>query len=156
MIGKEGRNITKATALDHVAGYCVSNDVSNRAWQRDPAKAGVVPQWGFSKGFDKFAPLGPVIVSPAVVGAASELRLQTFVNGEERQNTLTSDLLFGVQELVSFCSQGTTLEVGTVILTGTPSGVAMGMKEPKYLKDGDVVEVKISQLGSVRNAMVFE
>ncbi|TQW00947.1 fumarylacetoacetate hydrolase [Cordyceps javanica] len=156
VIGKDGRDISKETALEYVAGYCTSNDVSNRAWQRDPAKAGGVPQWCFSKGFDKFAPLGPMIVSPSVVGDASDLHLQTFVNGEERQNSPTSDLLFGVEELVSFCSQGTTLEAGTVILTGTPSGVAMGMKEPRYLKDGDVVEVKISQLGSVKNTMVFE
>ncbi len=156
VIGKDGRNITKETALEYIAGYCTSNDVSNRAWQKDPAKAGGVPQWCFSKGFDKFAPIGPMIVSPSVVGNASGLHLQTFVNGEERQNSPTNDILFGVEEVVSFCSQGTTLEAGTVILTGTPSGVAMGMKEPKYLKNGDVVEVKISQLGSVKNAMVFE
>lgn len=156
MIGKEGRNIPKESALDYVAGYCASNDVSNRSWQKDPSKAGVVPQWCFSKGFDKFAPLGPMIVSPVVVGDASGLHLQTFVNGEERQSSPTNDLLFGVKEVVSFCSQGTTLEPGTVILTGTPSGVAMGMTEPKYLQDGDVVEVQISQLGSVKNRMVFE
>lgn len=156
VIGKEGRNIPKEAALGHVAGYCTSNDVSNRSWQRDPAKAGGVPQWCFSKGFDKFAPLGPMIVSPSVVGNASGLHLQTFVNGEKRQDSPTNDLLFGVEELVSFCSQGTTLELGTIILTGTPSGVAMGMKEPKYLQDGDRVEVKISQLGSVENTMVFE
>lgn len=139
-----------------MAGYCACNDVSARGWQRDPAKAGNVPQWCFSKGFDKFAPLSPMLVSPAVVGAADNLHLQTFVNGEERQNTSTGDLLFGVEEIVSFCSQGTTLEAGTVILTGTPSGVAMGMKIPRYLGDGDVVEVRISELGSVENRMVFE
>lgn len=130
--------------------------MSCRGWQRDPKKAGGVPQWCFSKGFDRFAPLGPMIVSPAVVGNASDLHLRTLVNGEERQNTMTSDLLFGVEDIVSFVSQGTTIEAGTVILTGTPSGVAMGMKEPKYLVDGDVVEVSISQLGRVRNKMVFE
>lgn len=130
--------------------------MSCRGWQRDPKKAGGVPQWCFSKGFDRFAPLGPMIVSPTVVGNASDLHLRTLVNGEERQNTMTSDLLFGVEDIVSFVSQGTTIEAGTVILTGTPSGVAMGMKEPKYLVDGDVVEVSISQLGRVRNKMVFE
>ncbi|KAJ6781281.1 hypothetical protein PWT90_05040 [Aphanocladium album] len=156
VIGKEGRNIVKEAALDHVAGYCTSNDVSNRSWQKDPAKAGGVPQWCFSKGFDKFAPLGPMIVSPSVVGNASGLHLWTFVNGEERQSSPTDDLLFGVEDLVSFCSHGTTLEAGTIILTGTPSGVAMGMQEPKYLKNGDVVEVRISHLGSVKNRMVFE
>ncbi|KAH7254468.1 hypothetical protein MRS44_016851 [Fusarium solani] len=156
VIGKTGKNITKESALSHIAGYVVSNDVSARAWQRDPKKAGGVPQWCFSKGFDKFAPLGPLLVSPAVVGNASTLNLRTTVNGEERQNSGTGDLLFGVEEIVSFISQGTTLEAGTVVLTGTPSGVAMGMKEPKYLNDGDIVEVSITGLGSVRNKMVFE
>ena len=91
-----------------------------------------------------------------ILGAADKLRLQTFVNGEIRQDSNTSDLLFGVREIVSFASQGTTLERGTVIMTGTPSGVAMGMKVPKYLQHGDVVEVKIEHLGTLRNRMVFE
>jgi 2-keto-4-pentenoate hydratase/2-oxohepta-3-ene-1,7-dioic acid hydratase in catechol pathway len=156
VIGKTGKDIPKESALSHVAGFLVSNDVSARAWQRDPKKAGGVPQWCFSKGFDKFAPLGPLLVSPSVVGNASDLTLRTLVNGEERQNTSTDDLLFGVEAIISFISQGTTLEAGTVVLTGTPSGVAMGMKEPKYLSDGDVVEVSISGLGRVRNKMAFE
>ncbi|KAM0546190.1 hypothetical protein ACHAPJ_010974 [Fusarium lateritium] len=156
VIGKSGKNITKEDSLSYVAGYVVSNDVSARAWQRDPKKAGGVPQWCFSKGFDKFAPVGPLLVSPAVVGNASKLHLRTTVNGEERQSEGTNDLLFGVEEIVSFISQGTTLEAGTVVLTGTPCGVAMGMKEPKYLNDGDVVEVSITELGSVKNKMVFE
>nr|XP_036586894.1 fumarylacetoacetate hydrolase family protein [Colletotrichum truncatum]KAF6797451.1 fumarylacetoacetate hydrolase family protein [Colletotrichum truncatum] len=156
VIGKAAKNVPKEKALEYVAGYLTANDVSARAWQRDPAKAGGVPQWCFSKGFDKFAPLSPMLVSPAVVGNASDLLLQTFVNGEERQHESTGDLLFGVEEIVSFCSQGTTLEAGTVILTGTPSGVAMGIKPPKYLNDGDVVEVRISKLGGVKNKMAFE
>ncbi|OHW90141.1 5-carboxymethyl-2-hydroxymuconate isomerase [Colletotrichum incanum] len=156
VIGKKAKNIPKEHALEYIAGYLTANDVSARAWQRDPAKAGGVPQWCFSKGFDKFAPFSPVLVSPAVVGNASDLTLQTFVNGEERQHESTGDLLFGVEEIVSFISQGTTLEAGTVVLTGTPSGVAMGMKPPKYLVDGDVVEVRISKLGGVKNRMVFE
>ncbi|KAJ0159145.1 Fumarylacetoacetate hydrolase domain-containing protein 2 [Colletotrichum tanaceti] len=156
VIGKTGKDIPKERALEHVAGYLAANDVSARAWQRDPAKAGGVPQWCFSKGFDKFAPLSPVLVSPAVVGAGGGLTLQTFVNGEERQNESTGDLLFGVEDVVSFISQGTTLEAGTVVLTGTPSGVGMGMKPTGYLKDGDVVEVRISKLGGVKNRMVFE
>ncbi|OLN83340.1 Fumarylacetoacetate hydrolase domain-containing protein 2-like protein 3 [Colletotrichum chlorophyti] len=156
VIGKAGKNIPKEQALEHIAGYLTANDVSARAWQRDPAKAGGVPQWCFSKGFDKFAPLSPVLVSPAVVGNASDLTLQTFVNGEERQNESTGDLLFGVEEIVSFISQGTTLEPGTIVLTGTPSGVGMGFKPPKYLNDGDVVEVRISKLGGVKNKIVFE
>lgn len=134
----------------------VSNDVSARKWQRDPAFAGVVPQWDFSKGFDKYAPLGPMLVSPKVVGNASGLRLQTWVNGELRQDSDTGDLLFGVEEIVSFISQGTTLQQGTIIMTGTPAGVAMGMKPPKYLNNGDVVKVRIEQLGTVENKMVWE
>ncbi|KAM0257267.1 hypothetical protein ACHAQJ_004505 [Trichoderma viride] len=157
VISKSGKNIEKEDALEYVAGYVASNDVSARTWQRDPAYAGGVPQWCFSKGFDKYAPLGPMIVSPNLVGDASNLRLQTWVNEELRQDSSTSDLLFGVKEIVSFISQGTTLERGTVIMTGTPAGVAMGMKpEPRYLKNGDVVKVSIEHLGSVRNKMVWE
>jgi 2-keto-4-pentenoate hydratase/2-oxohepta-3-ene-1,7-dioic acid hydratase in catechol pathway len=157
IIGKTGKNILSRDALDYVAGYASSNDVSARTWQRDPAYAGVVPQWCFSKGFDKFAPLGPMMLSPTVVGAANNLRLQTFVNGHLRQESNTDDLLFGVRAIISFLSQGTTLEKGTVILTGTPAGVAMGMKpKPEYLEDGDVVEVRIEGLGSCKNRMVFE
>jgi 2-keto-4-pentenoate hydratase/2-oxohepta-3-ene-1,7-dioic acid hydratase in catechol pathway len=157
VIGKTGKNISKENALDYIAGYVASNDVSARTWQRDPAYAGGVPQWCFSKGFDKYAPLGPMIVSPKVVGDASKLRLQTWVNGELRQDTETSDLLFGVKEIVSFISQGTTLVQGTVIMTGTPAGVAMGMKpKPRYLNDGDIVKVTVEHLGSVRNKMVWE
>lgn len=156
VIGKTGKDIPKEQALDYVAGFVAANDVSARKWQRDPAKAGGVPQWCFSKGFDKFAPLGPMLVSPRVVGNAGNLRLQTFVNGALRQDTNTDDLLFNTEAIISFISQGTTLEAGTVILTGTPSGVAMGMEEPVWLKDGDVVEVKIQGLGSVKNKMAFE
>lgn len=157
VIGKSGKNISKEDALHYIAGYVTSNDVSARKWQKDPAFAGVVPQWCFSKGFDKYAPLGPMIVSPEVVSDAGQLRLRTWVNDELRQDSDTSDLLFGVREIISFISQGSTLEQGTVIMTGTPAGVAMGMKpEPRYLKDGDVVKVEIEQLGSISNRMVWE
>ena len=156
VIGKTGKNIPASSALDHIAGYVVSNDVSARTWQRVPTHAGPVPQWDFSKGFDKYAPLGPVLVSPRILGDASGLRLQTWVNGELRQDESTSDLLFGVKEIVAFVSQGTTLQNGTVIMTGTPAGVAMGMKPPRYLEDGDVVKVKIEGLGFVENRMVWQ
>lgn len=157
MIGKTGKNITKDDALNHVAGYVVSNDVSARTWQRNPAFAGPVPQWDFSKGFDKYAPLGPMLVSPKVLKGANGLRLQTWVNGELRQDSDTSDLLFGVKEIIAFISQGTTLQQGTVIMTGTPAGVAMGMKPtPRYLANGDIVKVRIEGLGSVENKMIWE
>ncbi|KAK7949362.1 uncharacterized protein PG986_010248 [Apiospora aurea] len=156
VIGKAAKDIPKHQALDHIAGYATGNDVSSRRWQRDPAYAGGVPQWCFSKGFDKWCPMGPILVSPTVVGAAEKLALRTWVNGGLRQDSDTSDLLFGVKEIVAFVSQGTTLEKGTVIMTGTPAGVAMGMKEPKYLQDGDFVEVEIEELGKLRNKMAFQ
>lgn len=90
-----------------------------------------------------------------LLGAADDLSLRTLVNGEVRQDSNTSDLLFGVREIVSFCSQGTTLKRGSVILTGTPSGVALGMANPKWLQHGDVVEVTLGGIGSIRNKMIF-
>ncbi|KAH7129141.1 hypothetical protein EDB81DRAFT_697246 [Dactylonectria macrodidyma] len=155
VIGKEGKDISLANALEYVAGYTVANDVSARTWQRDPNFAGSVPQWCFSKGFDCFAPMGPVLVSPSVLGAADNLLLQTRVNGQVRQEASTSDLVFGVRRIIEFVSQGTTLEKGSVILTGTPGGVGLGMKPPTWLADGDVVEVSISGIGTVCNKMVF-
>ncbi|OAL55108.1 hypothetical protein IQ07DRAFT_556292 [Pyrenochaeta sp. DS3sAY3a] len=155
IIKKTGKDIPKDKALDYVAGFVAGNDVSARTWQRDPAFAGGVPQWCFSKGFDKFASFSPTIVSPEVVGNAGNLRLQTRVNGELRQDTSTDDLLFNVERIIEFISQGTTLEEGTAIMTGTPAGVAMGMSSPKWLQDGDIVEVSIEQLGSVKNKMSF-
>lgn len=156
VIGKDGKNITEENALDHVAGYTAGNDVSARDWQREADKAGPVPQWGFSKSFDKYAPLGPCIVAAHVLGAADCLSLKTMVNGEVRQESNTSDLCFGVRKLVAFCSQGQTLEKGSLIMTGTPGGVALFMKPPAFLKDGDEVTVEIGQIGRLTNRMVFE
>jgi 2-keto-4-pentenoate hydratase/2-oxohepta-3-ene-1,7-dioic acid hydratase in catechol pathway len=96
-----------------------------------------------------------MIVAPTVVEDAGDLLLRTVVNGEVRQETNTSDLLFGVKALISFLSQGSTLQKGTVIMTGTPGGVALGMKDPKWLLDGDIVEVQIEHLGSCKNRVVF-
>jgi 2-keto-4-pentenoate hydratase/2-oxohepta-3-ene-1,7-dioic acid hydratase in catechol pathway len=152
VIGKTGKNISQEEAISYVAGYASSNDVSARTWQRDPAYAGSIPQWSYAKSFDTFAPLGPMLVSPSVVGAADNLRLQTLVNGEMRQDSNTNDLVFNVAAIVSFLSQGSTLQKGTVIMTGTPDGVVLGMPDPKpWLQDGDIVEVKIEQLGSCIN-----
>ncbi|ORY98697.1 hypothetical protein BCR43DRAFT_543671 [Syncephalastrum racemosum] len=155
VIGKTGKDIPIDKVGEYVAGYTVANDVSNRKWQRDPKYAGGVPQWCFSKGFDKYGPIGPAIVSNKVLGDRPGLQLTTKVNEEVRQNTNTSDLLFHVPEIVSFISQGSTLEKGTIIMTGTPSGVAMGMKEPKWLNNGDVVSVEIAQIGKIANKMSF-
>lgn len=157
VIGKTGKDIKAEDALEYIAGYIASNDVSQRTWQRDPAYAGPVPQWCFSKGFDTFAPLGPMLVSPKVVGDGQNLLLETIVDGVVRQKAKTDDLIFGTREIIQFVSQGTTLEAGTVIMTGTPSGCATGYAEPQpYLKSGQVVEVRVEQLGSVKNKIVFE
>ncbi|PVH77015.1 hypothetical protein DL98DRAFT_657060 [Cadophora sp. DSE1049] len=156
IIGKTGKNITREEALSHIAGYASSNDVSERMWQRDPLYAGSIPQWSFGKSFDTFAPIGPMIVSPSILGVADDLDLRTFVNGELRQDTNTSDLLVGVVDLICFLSQGSTLQQGTVIMTGTPGGVVLGMEKPVWLSEGDVVEVCIEGLGACVNRVVHE
>lgn len=155
LIGKDAYDVSPEDALNYVAAYTVGNDISARDWQREPGKAGVVPQWSFSKSFDKYAPVGPVLVSSAVLGAADKQELQTIVNGEVRQKGNTSDLCHGVRDLVAFCSQGQTLQKGSLIMTGTPGGVGLFMKPPTFLKDGDVVEVEISGIGRLRNTIKF-
>ncbi|KAK4504107.1 hypothetical protein PRZ48_005022 [Zasmidium cellare] len=156
VIGRDALNVPESDALSYVAGYVSGNDVSCRDWQMDKDKAGMMPQWSFSKSFDKYAPIGPAIVSTKVLGDAKGLSLKTFVNGEERQSSNTSDLCFGVAKLVSFLSTGQTLLKGSLIMTGTPGGVGIGMKpEPKYLKDGDEVAVEIEGIGKVVNKMQF-
>lgn len=142
-------------ALDYVAAYTVGNDISSRKLQRDAAYAGKVPQWGFSKGFDSFAPLGPVLVSSALIPDPSKLQLKTVVNGQLRQDEGVSDLLFGCAHLISYLSTGTTLQKGSLIMTGTPGGVGAGMNPPQYLKPGDIMEVSVSNIGTLRNGIAF-
>lgn len=156
LIGKDAKDVTAEDALDYVAAYTVGNDVSARDWQREAGKAGPVPQWSFSKSFDKYAPLGPCLVASHVLGAADQQSLKTWVNGELRQESNTSDLCFGVQQLVAFCSQGQTLQRGSLIMTGTPGGVALFMKPPVFLKDGDEVAVEIGGIGRLANRMAFQ
>ncbi|KAH8809455.1 hypothetical protein F5884DRAFT_883663 [Xylogone sp. PMI_703] len=156
MIGRDGKNISEADALDYVAAYTVGNDISSRDWQRDVAKAGPIPQWSFSKSFDKYAPLGPCLVSKTELGEADKLSLRTLVNGEVRQQANTSDLWFGVRRLISFCSQGQTLQKGSLIMTGTPGGVGLFMRPPTFLKHGDEVCVEIDRIGTLRNIITFE
>jgi 2-keto-4-pentenoate hydratase/2-oxohepta-3-ene-1,7-dioic acid hydratase in catechol pathway len=105
-----------------VAAYTCGNDISSRKLQRDPGLAGNVPQWGFSKGFDTFAPLGPCLVRSDLIGDPKTLELKTIINGEVRQQEMISDLLFDCAYLVSYLSTGTTLKKGSVIMTGTPGG----------------------------------
>jgi 2-keto-4-pentenoate hydratase/2-oxohepta-3-ene-1,7-dioic acid hydratase in catechol pathway len=155
LIGRDAYDVKAEDALDYVAAYTIGNDVSARDWQREPGKAGVVPQWSFSKSFDKYAPLGPALVSASVLGAADKQDLKTTVNGDVRQSGNTGDLCFGVRDLIAFCSQGQTLQKGSLIMTGTPGGVGLFMSPPTFLKDGDVVEVEVGGIGRLRNTMKF-
>ncbi|TQS31627.1 hypothetical protein Golomagni_08086 [Golovinomyces magnicellulatus] len=156
LIGRDAKDVKEDEALDYVAAYTVGNDVSARDWQREANKAGPVPQWTFSKSFDKYAPLGPCLVAAHELGLADGLALKTFVNGELRQSTNTTDLHFGVAKLIAFCSQGQTLAKGSIIMTGTPGGVGLFMKPPCFLKDGDYVEVEIDRIGRLSNRIKFE
>ncbi|KAK4959168.1 hypothetical protein LTR10_003967 [Elasticomyces elasticus] len=140
LIGKAGKDISEDQALDYVAGYTCGNDVSARDWQRETGKAGAIPQWSFSKSFDKYAPLGPALIAQSILGGADKQELQTIVNGDVRQRGNTVDLCFGVRQLVAFCSQGQTLQKGSLIMTGTPGGVGLFMKPPCFLKHGDEVK----------------
>lgn len=155
LIGRDAYDVKAEDALDYVAAYTVGDDVSARDWQREASKAGPVPQWSFSKSFDKYAPLGPALVSTKVLGAADQQQLTTYVNGEQRQQGSTDDLCHGVRALVAFCSQGQTLQRGSLIMTGTPGGVGLFMKPPNFLKDGDVVEVEISGIGKLRHSIKY-
>lgn len=130
MIGKDAKDVPEEEALNYVAAYTAGNDVSSRKLQRDPAYAGVVPQWGFSKGFDTFAPLGPVLVAASEIADPSLLQLKTIIDGELRQEEGVSDLLFDCKYLISYLSQGTTLQKGSVIMTGTPGGQCIKAETP--------------------------
>jgi len=154
IIGKDCKNLGEnEDPTPYILGYTVGNDVSSRYWQR-PERSG--NQHGYAKSFDKFAPIGPVLVSTSVIPDPKALTLRTKVNGEQRQITKTDDLIFDIPAIIRHLSRGTTLRPGTLIMTGTPSGVAAFMKPPAWLKDGDVVEIEISEIGKIRNRMVLE
>lgn len=152
VIGRRVRDIGKAEALSCVLGYACANDVSARWWQ----KSGSGGQFFRGKSFDTFCPLGPVVTPAADIANPNALRLVTRVNGQVMQDASTGEMMFDVPTLISELSRGMTLLPGTVILTGTPSGVGMARTPPVWLKDGDVVEVEIEKLGILRNAVAFE
>ncbi|KAH7393698.1 hypothetical protein BKA64DRAFT_676774 [Cadophora sp. MPI-SDFR-AT-0126] len=156
IVGKDAKNVSREDALSYVGAYTVGNDISSRKLQRDPAFAGRIPQWGFSKGFDTFAPLGPCLVNPDLVGEPAKLYLKTIVNGDLRQDESVGDLLFDCAYLISYLSSGTTLRKGSVIMTGTPGGVGAGLNPSQYLLPGTTMEVSISKIGTLRNKVVFE
>ncbi|RDW75318.1 hypothetical protein BP6252_06460 [Coleophoma cylindrospora] len=137
VIGKKCKDVSEADALDYVLGYTAANDVSSRASQFAQT------QWCFSKGFDGACPIGPVLVSKDLVPDPSKFRLKGSKNGKVLQDCGTDDLIFSVQKVVSFLSQGTTLLPGTTILTGTPAGVGNSFTPKEYLREGDSFSVEI-------------
>lgn len=149
VIGKKASYITKKNALKHVAGYVLHNDVSEREFQIER-----LGQWVKGKSCDSFAPLGPFIATTDEISNPNNLNLWLKVNGKEMQNSNTSDFIFDVEEVVSYISQFMTLLPGDIISTGTPFGVGLGLNPPKYLKDGDVVELGIDGLGISKQTCV--
>ncbi len=149
VIGSRARYVTKKDALSHVAGYCVVNDVSEREYQLERG-----PQWDKGKGCDTFGPIGPWLVSADEVANVQRLSMWLDVNGERMQSGSTRTMIFGVADLVSYVSRFMTLLPGDVITTGTPPGVGMGCKPPRYLKKGDVVALGIEGLGEQRQDVV--
>lgn len=152
VVGKKGRHLTPANALDHVAGYTVGHDVSARDWQLK--KDG--KQWMVGKTFDTFAPAGPYLVTRDEVPDPQSLAISLKLNGQVMQNSNTKQMIFSVVELMVYLSQVFTVEPGDLIYTGTPPGVGLARKPPVFLKDGDVAEVEIEGLGVLRNPVVQE
>jgi 2-keto-4-pentenoate hydratase/2-oxohepta-3-ene-1,7-dioic acid hydratase in catechol pathway len=148
VIGKAGRRIAADRAAEHIYGYTIANDVSAREVQSNHG------QWFLGKAMDTSCPMGPVIVPARDISNPQNLRLMTRVNGETRQDSNTSDMLYDIGRIIEILSSGLTLEVGDVIITGTPSGVAMGMPTPAWLKGGDIVECEIEGIGVLRNRVV--
>ncbi|MBK0020223.1 MULTISPECIES: fumarylacetoacetate hydrolase family protein [Brucella/Ochrobactrum group] len=143
VIGKTAKYVSEDDALDYVAGYCTLHDVSERAFQIE--RAG---QWTKGKSCDTFGPTGPWLVTKDEVADPQDLKMWLTVNGETMQDGSTKTMVYGVRHLVSYLSQFMSLQPGDIISTGTPPGVGMGMKPPRYLKAGDVVELGIEGLGS--------
>ena len=142
VIGNKASYVSEKDALSHVAGYVLHNDVSERSYQLE--RSG---QWVKGKSCDTFAPIGPFIATPDEIGDPNNLNLWLKLNGEQMQNSNTSDFIFNIQQVVSYISQFMTLLPGDVISTGTPFGVGLGLNPPRYLKDGDVIELGIDGLG---------
>ena len=149
VIGRDARNVSETDAMKHVAAYTIVDDVSERAFQME--RGGTTTK---GKSADTFAPVGPWLVTADEVGDPQSLEVWTTVNGEARQRGDTKDMIFSVRALVAYVSQFMSLRAGDLISTGTPAGVAHGMKPPRYLQPGDVVEMGITRLGAQKNRIV--
>jgi 2-keto-4-pentenoate hydratase/2-oxohepta-3-ene-1,7-dioic acid hydratase in catechol pathway len=149
IIGSHAKYVSEDKAMEHVAGYCVVNDLSERGFQTE--RSG---QWTKGKSADTFGPIGPWLVTKDEIADPQNLKMWLDVNGKRRQNGSTSTMVYGVRFIVSYLSQFMSLHPGDIISTGTPPGVGMGMKPPVYLKPGDVMELGIEGLGSQRQVTV--
>jgi 2,4-didehydro-3-deoxy-L-rhamnonate hydrolase len=149
VIGTRARYVSQRAALDHVAGYCLINDVSEREYQLERG-----PQWDKGKGCDTFGPIGPWLVTRDEVPNVQKLAMWLDLNGKRMQTGSTKTMIFGAAKLVSYVSEFMTLLPGDVITTGTPPGVGMGMKPPLFLKKGDVMTLSIEGLGEQRQVVV--
>ncbi|KAJ5807425.1 2-keto-4-pentenoate hydratase [Penicillium robsamsonii] len=150
VIGKSGRDIPEEEALDYVLGYTASNDVSARTMQL------ITPQWCFSKGLDGSCPIGPVLVSSSVIQDPQTLSIKAIHNGTTVQDGHTKDMIFSIKKQISYLSQGTTLEPGTIFLTGTPAGIGYFHEPRVVLNDGDEISVEIGQIGTLVNKVRYE
>ncbi|KAH6953762.1 hypothetical protein BKA56DRAFT_638254 [Ilyonectria sp. MPI-CAGE-AT-0026] len=151
---KECRNVSPKDAKDYILGYTVGNDLSCRMYQLPRYSAG---QFFFAKAFDKFAPIGPTLISAAMFADTMSLTVVTKVNGEVRQTAeFKKDMIFSPEQILSHMSQGTTIPAGTAVMTGTPAGVGAFRSPKTFLQDGDVVEVEMEKVGTLRNTMKFE
>jgi 2-keto-4-pentenoate hydratase/2-oxohepta-3-ene-1,7-dioic acid hydratase in catechol pathway len=149
VIGKKAQYVSEEDALQYVAGYCVVNDVSERNYQLE--RGG---QWDKGKGFDTFGPVGPYLVTCDEVGDPQNLDMWLDINGERMQTGNTRTMIFNCAKIISYLSECMTLLPGDIIITGTPPGVGMGMKPPRFLKPGDVVTLGIEKLGEQRQKIV--
>lgn len=147
VIGRKARNVSADEALSHVFGYTCLNDIS----ARDMRHGG---QWSFSKGQDTFCPMGPWLVTADEIADPHNLNIRLTVNGEEKQNSNTRHMIFNTNQLIAHLTSGITLEPGDVIATGTPEGVGISYTPPQFLKNGDVVEIHLEGVGSLRNRVV--
>jgi 2-keto-4-pentenoate hydratase/2-oxohepta-3-ene-1,7-dioic acid hydratase in catechol pathway len=147
IIGKEGKNISRASALQHVYGYTIVNDVTARDVQMRHQ------QWDLGKSFDTFCPMGPWVVTADELDGTNT-RVRCWVNDELRQDGHTRDFIFDIPALIETCSRGITLYPGDIIATGTPAGVGMGLTPPRYLQPGDVVRIEIDGIGVIENKFV--
>jgi 2-keto-4-pentenoate hydratase/2-oxohepta-3-ene-1,7-dioic acid hydratase in catechol pathway len=152
VIGRACKNVSRENALDFVLGYTCANDVSARDWQIKRGGG----QWSRGKSFDTFSPLGPVLVTRDEITNPNALKIRTVLNGQVVQDWNTNDMIFDAPTLIEFLSGSTTLLPGTVILTGTPHGVGMAQKPPRWLKAGDSVTIEIEKIGMLTNPVIEE